>query len=102
MFNSIFKYKLEIIGEQQNIVVPKGSKILTAQTQHDEIYLWALVPRNSITTENKTIQIFDQGGTMQQTSDIEYNYISTVQLFGGSVVYHVFECIEKTKEIKND
>jgi len=100
MFNSIFKYKLEIIGKQQNIVVPKGSKILTVQAQYNEIYLWVLVPRNSITTEYITIQIFDQDGTMQQTSDIEYNYISTVQLFGCSIVYHIFEI--KLTEVKNE
>jgi hypothetical protein len=100
MFNSIFKYKLEIIGEQQNIVVPKGSKILTAQTQCNEIYLWALVPRNSITTESKTIQIYETEGTMSQTPNIEYKYISTVQLFGGSIVYHIFECINKQKAVK--
>lgn len=96
MANSIFKYRLEIIDEQQIIALPKNAKILTVQNQHDEIYFWALVSQNSSTTENKTFQIFATGGLMEQAPNIEYKYISTVQLFNGSLVYHIFECINKS------
>jgi len=95
MFNTINEYPLELTGEPQNIVVTKGSEILTVQTIYDKLYIWILTPRNTFSQETKIIQIYDIDGVMQQGAD-EYKYISTVQLFGGSRVYHVFE-IKKTE-----
>jgi len=94
MFNTINEYPLELIGEPQNIVVPKGSEILTVQVLYDKLYIWILTPRNSISKETKIIQIYQTHGFMQQ--DIcEFKYISTVKINGNSSVYHIFEIKEK-------
>lgn len=96
MFNTINEYPLELTGEPQNIVVTKGSEILTVQTIYDKLYIWILTPRNTFSQETKIIQIYYTHGVMQQSSDIEYKYISTVKIHGDSSVYHIFE-IKKTE-----
>ena len=76
----------------QILDLPKEAKILTAQIQVDKLCLWALVdPEEKI--ESRVIQIFGTGHDVEPNANLRY--ISTVQLVGGQLIYHIFEEVGK-------
>lgn len=86
----IFKYPLEIT-DTQFVELPLGAKILTAQMQGNQLCLWAVV--NTLpeaVKKNRRIEIIGTGNPMP-TGDLEY--ISTFQMMGGGLIFHVFENI---------
>lgn len=89
--HTIYKYILKA-EDEQILKLPIGSKILTAQVQRGEICLWALVT-GSFTAAERTICIHGTGHPIAKAYNL--TYISTVQLDGGSLVFHIFE---RTKE----
>jgi len=60
MKKTTWKYPLEITDEQ-NLMMPEGAEILTAQMQGGTLCLWAR------------------------------KYIATAQMAGGTLIWHVFE-----------
>jgi hypothetical protein len=75
--------------------MPARAKILTAQVNQEQIYLWALVDTEN-PREQRFIEVYDTGFILRPASRV---YIGTVQLDGGSTVRHVFE---RLPEIKPD
>jgi len=82
----VYKYPLAI-QQSQFVTVPLGAEFLTAQAQHEGICLWALVTPSQ-KEERRFIEVFGTGHTMPPASR---DYIGTVQLEGGSLIFHVFE-----------
>lgn len=83
---TIYKYTLQI-NDSVAVGLPKGAEVLCIQPQASSLYLWALVdPEQPI--EQRVFQIV---GTGHPTEMTKASYIETVQLFGGSLVYHIFE-----------
>ena len=86
----IYKYPLEIT-DTQFVELPLGAKILTAQMQGNQLCLWAIV--NTLpgaVKKNRRIEIIGTGNPMP-TGELEY--ISTFQVYGGGLIFHVFENI---------
>lgn len=83
---TIWKYPLDLT-DTQNVMMPKSAKILTAQVQGDSLCLWALVNPDA-PKQRRKIEIL---GTVNPAPDVNRRYISTVQMIGGSVVWHIFE-----------
>lgn len=84
---TIWKYPLEITDEQ-NIRMPKGANILTAQIQGGTLCLWAIVdPKAPLVS--RWIGIVGTGHPMAQ--EMECVYLGTAQMAGGALVWHVFE-----------
>lgn len=82
---TIWKYPIEIVGEQQ-VSMPFGAIILSAQMEANSLCLWAFVdPVNE--TEKRTIEIF--GTNYPVTGPGERRFIGTVQQRKSS--WHVFE-----------
>ena len=70
-------------------MLPKGSTILTVQTQRGVPCLWALVDLDESKKEERHIRI---AGTGHQIIDKEASrYIGTVQMAEGDLIWHVFE-----------
>ena len=86
---SIYKYELEIT-DNQNILLPIGAQILTVQNQNGKACLWALVDPNK-ETEARHIEIFGMGQPVLSDMGTSREYISTFQMHGGQLVFHVFE-----------
>lgn len=80
----IYKYPLQL-ADTQMIEIPKYAKILDAQLQGDDLFIWALVNLD-YPAESKKIFIF---GTGFELPDDLYCHISTVQIKG--FVWHVFQ-----------
>jgi 6-phosphogluconolactonase/glucosamine-6-phosphate isomerase/deaminase len=85
---TIYKYPLKI-QDKQTISMPIGAQILSVQVQDEVVCLWALVePR----LPKREIE-FQMLGTGHDAGHINSNFkhISTVQVDGGNLVFHVFQ-----------
>lgn len=86
----IYKYPIEIQDEQV-VLLPTGAKILTVQTQSGKVFLWAMVNPTMPNDMAVTIRIFGTGHTIQDADRLEY--IGTIQMCGGALVFHVFKVV---------
>lgn len=82
---AIWKFPLVFTPNGQEIKMPKGAVILTAQVQSATMTLWAAVDPSE-PEERRVIEILATG---QLVEDRQRSYIGTVQV--GSLVWHVFE-----------
>ena len=82
----IWKWTLPIADEQK-LYIPKGAKILSVQTQNNLGCLWALCDETA-EKEYRTLCVYGMGYAV---SDNPGNYLGTFQLYGGNLVFHVFE-----------
>lgn len=95
MIQTIYKIQLEITGEQI-IGLPKGARILSIQPQGEKVSLWFLFNQDETRSEPKKIRCF---GTGQPIIDAEnLDYIGTVQVLCGKLVFHFFIDITYTGE----
>lgn len=82
---TIYKYPLLISSEQQ-VELPEGVECLSVQIQRTEACLWALVdPKAPI--KPRTVLIYGTGHPVHADG---IKYISTFQMAGGDLVFHVF------------
>jgi hypothetical protein len=82
-------YKFEIQPEH-TLRLPKGSGILSVGVQGDKMFLWALVdPRNEVVSEERRIEVYGTGHEIPNPGDLEF--IGTLIMYGGFLVFHVFE-----------
>lgn len=87
MQKTIWKYQLNIT-DTQNVMMPEGAEILTAQIQNGcGLCLWALVNPEA-PKQRREIEIL---GTGNPAPNANRRYISTVQMQGGNLVWHIFE-----------
>lgn len=84
---TIYKYKIQVVDDQ-TISIPLGAKLLTVQVQNGIPCLWALVDTEQ-KHEDVFIEIVGTGNPVTGTDSREY--ISTFQLHGGRLVFHVFK-----------
>lgn len=82
----VLKFPLKITDDQ-TVVMPEGSQILTVQTQHDTVTIWALCPE-TLKKQPRRIEIF---GTGHPIPNGNRTYLGTAITQGGSLVWHVFE-----------
>ena len=91
---TIYKYELPI-NDEVTLDMPSGAEILCVQEQHQQVMLWAVVNHDNPVAEKR----FYMRGTGHPMYEAENaNYISSVQLSGGALVFHVFEQKEKADE----
>ena len=92
MARTVWKYTLK--GEiEQTITTPYGSRLLSAAAQKDDIVVYALVNPNTAnpeeyTQETRTIIIMGTGH--KERSDLG-DFLGTVSLANGALMFHVFE-----------
>lgn len=84
----VYKYPFEITDEQ-TIEMPKGAKILTAQVQQGTPTIWALVDPAESQTESVNIRTHGTGHSIPDSECLEY--INTIQVYGGQLIFHVFK-----------
>lgn len=93
----IYKYPISLPFSE--ILLPEGAEVLTVQVQPDQgIQLWAIVDEKLGQTDKeiRRFSVIATGHSMDQTYAYYHpKYISTIQLNGGALVFHVFELINK-------
>lgn len=89
MKRTIWKYELTV-AEYQTVEMPVDAEILTVQMQGDVLCLWALVSPDAELAP-RSIEVFGTGHPIEYSAGNYRRYIGTVQMHGGSLVWHVFE-----------
>ena len=85
MAKTIWKYPFEI-KDDLTIEMPAGAEILSVQVQHGEPCIWVLVdPSNKWDVRHFMVR-----GTGHSV-DFDGRFIGTIQIMGGSLVFHLFE-----------
>lgn len=88
--NVIYKYKLD--PTWRKIDMPKCAKILHVGEQFNEVCIWAEVDTDNA-METRTFEVFGTGHQIPYDIGASRNYVGTVMLDGGSLVFHVYERI---------
>lgn len=83
---TIWKFPLDIT-DLQPVRMPQGAQILSVQMQYDRLVLWAVVDPEA-KGELRTIEIIGTGNLVNPASR---QFIGTVQMNGGLLVWHIFE-----------
>ena len=84
--NYIFKYTLTMQGA--SLQLPKGTKVLKVDEQHEEIVMWVSEPKGGTESEHRIFNVYPTG--------IEFDpegleYLDTVKLRNGDHIFHIFE-----------
>lgn len=83
----IFKYSL--VGENvQDLALPRGARIIAAQTQYGGVCLWAIVEPDAPTEYRRVVVI--QTGHPLPDNIADFTHVGTVQVGTGPLVVHVF------------
>lgn len=88
----VWKYPIET-GESC-IEMPEGAQLLFVDTQSDLICLWALVDPDA-TKEKRHFMLVGTGHDVPDQTKLDY--IGSGMLFGGQLVFHVFEVLEPSE-----
>lgn len=83
---TIWKFTLQ---PQCELEMPKGAQILSVREQGEDICLWALVDPAA----EKVTRKFCGFGTGHDVPDGDMRFVGTAHLYGGSMVFHVFEVL---------
>ena len=83
----IFKYVL-VPTDYQIVKLPTGSRILSAESQMDDIVLYALIEDSQTYMDNVEIIV---KGTGHDANDLKnFTFLNTVKLRDGLLMFHVF------------
>jgi hypothetical protein len=89
---TIWKYKLPVLDEF-HVDIPAGARILTAQVQHNELNLWALVDTEA-TVIPYNFAILGTGNPIDDSINLLcYRFVNTFQLYEGGFVGHLFQVL---------
>lgn len=83
----VWKFALEVVGE--NVVsMPAGTRVLLAGEQFNGIFVWAMCDPCAPVHPRRFLVVV----TGQDIPDVRVLvFVGTVQLGGGTAVFHVFE-----------
>jgi hypothetical protein len=86
---TIYKYKVKR-QETQEVEMPVGAQILTAQPIDVNVWIWAIIETEVQEKEMRRIAVLKTGQEITLNAD-HLLYINSVQFGGGELVLHVFE-----------
>ena len=82
-------WKFELEGNTNiEVEIPEGAEILTFATQRHKPCLWCLVNTKN-RKETRRFLLAATGRSLDNEKVIDY--IGTIQLEGGNLIYHLFE-----------
>ena len=84
----VYKYSIPI-NDYFNLDLPIGARILSVQTQGKQPQMWVLVNPEE-PTEKRLFRLIGTGHYSEELPD-ELTFIDTFQLYGGALIFHVFE-----------
>jgi hypothetical protein len=86
MTQEVWKYEIPMT-DNFSLEMPIGAKVLCVQTQHNTPCIWSLVSPGV----GRVTRSFRLAGTGHPIDLDGLTYIGTFQIYGGSLVFHVFE-----------
>jgi hypothetical protein len=92
---TVYKYPVQVT-DAPTVRLPKGAQVLTVQEQCGDVFMWALVDPSA----EKEARTFRIAGTGHPVDDgLELKFVSTFQMRGGALVFHVFEVVERPEVV---
>lgn len=88
---AVWKFPVPL-GEPSDVftvMMPGGAELMTIQVQDGSPQIWALVSPDNLLMPRR----FRIAGTGHPISETVNQYLGTFQLYGGSLVFHVFEVV---------
>lgn len=82
----VYKYKID--PNNTLVELPERAQILSVGAQLDDMFLWALVDESA---EKSVAKHFCVYGTGHEISHSHLQFIGTVHMYGGDLVFHIFE-----------
>ena len=83
---TVWKYPIPL-HDHLEMLLPSGAQVLKVECQHEQPCLWALVNPGA-PEETRHFRI---AGTGHVIIDKGLSFVSTFQMDGGALVFHVFE-----------
>ena len=87
MNQTIWKYNIRI-DDVQIIEMPKTARLLSVQIQHKMVAIWVMV-NPKLPMVNRIIKMAGTGHDM--SSRIMGDFLGTIQIENGALVFHVFD-----------
>ena len=85
----IYKYKIPH-QDRSTLDLPVGATIRYVGVQNEQIYLWAEIHTWQKSTEKRHIRMVGTGHAILE----KLEYLGSVMLCSGALVYHVYEIIK--------
>lgn len=85
---TIYKYELAIV-DRLSVDMPEGAVVLSVQTQHEALCVWAIVDPDR-STARYHFRIVGTGYPADDLARENLSYVGTAQMAGGNLVWHVF------------
>lgn len=82
---SIYKYTLNP-QETTILSLPKGIKILSTESQNDNIVVYGIVDPNEDETQDYEFRVYGTGFEFFR----ELEFLGTVKMYNGELMFHVF------------
>ena len=93
---TVFKYELPM-GDEVRVKMPAFARVLSVGVQYEHLFVWALVDKD-VPELHKTFRI---AGTGHPIEDVDkWNFIGTVQMASGQLIFHIFE-LDPKRELPN-
>jgi hypothetical protein len=92
---SVWKFKVPIGNRPsfETVMMPARSEIVHVGNQGDDVYAWAIVDAAETEPEKRRLGAFPTGFHVETQSAA---YVGTTELYGGTIVVHVFEDMART------
>lgn len=87
----IFKHHINLNLREQMIPMQDGARILSVQMQYGECQLWAVENKEAPRVARR-IEVLCTGAIVDDADKLAF--IGTVQVDGGSLIFHVFERVK--------
>lgn len=91
MPQKIWKYPINTMDVNFVLEIPEGAKPLHFELQGGVPTLWVLVnPKHKF--EKRYFRIVGTGDIIEEEDNL--NYIGTIQMADGDLIFHLFECLK--------
>lgn len=92
MQKEVWKFEIDLdkaVRNHYTLLVPRNSLVISVNAQREKVCLWMLVDPDE--KEKETRKYIAAGTGKGFTYDSAMNFLGTVLLRGGLLVYHIFE-----------
>ena len=88
-YNVIYKYKLNPFLLNNTFKIPQNGKIISVESQKDNIVIYALVDETEVRTREIDIKVFGTGHKID-VDILTYTFLGTVKMYNDDLIFHVF------------
>jgi len=82
-------YKYELKPDDNIINIPQNAKIISAESQNNNVVIYALVNKSENRTKEVMIRVFGTGHIIN-TDILTYTFLNTIKMYNDSLVFHIF------------